>query len=140
VAGREFLDAYLQHGRWTELIAVVYNQPSANSLTHVCAQHPAMRDRPRPVRLVRMDSFSESFFPDPPARSLYTPCPPDPAFAWARHHGGPGTFSLSGVTHTLCTAGAARVLCDMVTAPYEPHDALICTSSSVVRMVRAPPT
>jgi glycosyltransferase involved in cell wall biosynthesis len=83
-----------------------------------------------------MDHFLPSFFPEPPARVLYTPCPPDPSFAWARYHRGPGAFALSGVTHTLCTAGAARVLCEMVTAPYEPYDCLICTSSAVTRMVR----
>src|SRR5436190_51776 len=35
------------------------------------------------------------------------------------------------------THGAARVLTDLVTAPSEPYDALICTSAAVVRMVRA---
>jgi D-inositol-3-phosphate glycosyltransferase len=33
--------------------------------------------------------------------------------------------------------GAARLLAEMVTAPYEPYDALVCTSTAVLRMVRA---
>jgi glycosyltransferase involved in cell wall biosynthesis len=137
VAGREFLDAFLTHGAWEELTAVVYNQSSADSLARFCEQHPSSRSRRRQLRIMRMNAFLDAFFPDPPARLLYTPCPPDPSFAWARQHAGPVAFALSGVTHTLCTAGAARVLCEMLTAPYEPYDALICTSAAVTRMVRS---
>jgi glycosyltransferase involved in cell wall biosynthesis len=50
---------------------------------------------------------------------------------------GAGSFSLSGVTHTLCTANAVNQLCEYVTAPFEPHDALICTSRAVATMVQA---
>jgi glycosyltransferase involved in cell wall biosynthesis len=136
VAGREFRDAFLSHGSWEELTVMVYNQASADSLLRYCQQHPSGQSRVRRLRFVPIDRFLPSFFPEPPARLLYTPCPPDPSFAWARYHRGPGAFALSGVTHTLCTAGAARVLCEMVTAPYEPYDYLICTSSAVTRMVR----
>ena len=136
VAGREFLDAYLTHGEASELAAVVWNQASAQSLTRFCEQHPSAGTRRRTLRVVPMDDFLDSFCPAPPAPVLYTPCPPDPSFAWARLHRGPGAFALSGVTHTLCSAAAARVLCDLVTAPYESYDALICTSATVVRMVR----
>jgi glycosyltransferase involved in cell wall biosynthesis len=137
VAGREFLDAFLRHGSWNELTAVVYNQASADSLLRFCEQHPSSQTRQRALRVVRIAQFTEDFCRNPPASVLYTPCPPDPGFAWARLHAGPGMFALSGVTHTLCTAGAARLLCEMVTAPYESYDALICTSASVTRMVRA---
>jgi glycosyltransferase involved in cell wall biosynthesis len=137
VAGREFLDAFLTHGTGDELTALVYNQASADSLVRFCEQHPSSRERRRRLQVVRMDAFLDAFFPRSPAPVLYTPCPPDPAFAWARRQHGPAAFALSGVTHTLCTVGAVRVLCEMVTGPYEPFDALICTSTSVVRMVRS---
>jgi glycosyltransferase involved in cell wall biosynthesis len=137
VAGREFLDAYLSHGRWDELTGVVYNQPSANSLTRFFQEHPSGRGKGGRLRVVPLADFPESFFPDPPAPVFFTPCPPDPAFAWARYQGGPESFALCGVTHTLCTTGAARVLCDLLTAPYEPYDALICTSTAVVKLVQA---
>jgi glycosyltransferase involved in cell wall biosynthesis len=137
VAGREFLDAYLTHGDWSELIALVCNPQSASSVVRFCEQHPSSRTRRPSIRTVPMGDFLDVFFPSAPAPVLYTPCPPDPSFAWARHQCGPGAFALSGVTHTLCTPGAIRVLCELLTAPYEPYDALICTSSAVVRMVRA---
>jgi glycosyltransferase involved in cell wall biosynthesis len=133
VAGREFLDAYLTHGEFSELLAVAWNQASADSLAAVCRQHPrAGRHTPR---IVGVDQFLERGG-QPVAPILYTPCPPDPSFAWMRFERGPASLALSGVTHTLCTAGAARLLCELVTAPYEPYDALICTSRAVVRMVR----
>jgi glycosyltransferase involved in cell wall biosynthesis len=136
VAGREFLQAFLTSGLRDDLTAVVYNSASAASLQHLCRQHPSSGTRPRQLRVVMARDVLQAFFPEPPARILYTPCPPDPSFAWARDHAGPAAFALSGVTHTLSTAGAARVLCEMVTAPYEEFDALICTSRAVVRMVR----
>ncbi len=136
VAGREFLDAFLTHGTWDELTGVVYNQASADSLVRFCEEHPSSQGRRRKLRIVHMDNFLTSFFPDPPAPLLYTPCPPDPSFAWARLPAGPGAFALTGVTHTLCSTGAVGALCEMLTAPYEPFDALICTSAAVERMVR----
>ncbi len=136
VAGREFLDAYLTHGCARELVVVVWDPAGASSLRRLC-EGPAPGRPRRTLRVVPMDEFSDRFCSYSPAPVLYTPCPPDPSFAWTRRQRGPGAFALSGVTHTLCTAGAARVLCDLVTAPYEPYDALICTSAAVVRMVRA---
>ncbi len=105
-------------------------------LLRFCEEHPSSHGRNRRLRVVPVGSFLEQFFPSPPRTVLYTPCPPDPSFAWARLHRGPGAIALSGVTHTLCTVGAVRVLTELLTAPYEPYDALICTSSAVVRMVR----
>ncbi len=136
VASREFLDAYLTYGSGDDFTAVVWNEASARSLAHFCQQHPSAPRR-RPPRAVAMGDFLDTFGSAPPAPVLYTPTPPDPSFAWARLHRAPGAFALCGVTHTLCTAGAARVLCELLTAPYESYDALICTSSAVVRMVRA---
>jgi glycosyltransferase involved in cell wall biosynthesis len=68
---------------------------------------------------------------------LHVPQPPDARFAWARRHAAPGAFALTGVTHTLCSADAVGRLRDLLLAPFEPYDALICTSRAVVRMVRA---
>ena len=42
----------------------------------------------------------------PPANVLFTPCPPELRYAWARQALGPGAFSLCGVTHTLCSQRA----------------------------------
>src|SRR6516162_9168657 len=87
VAGKEFLDAYFSHGDWDELVGLVYNQASAESLAHFARSHPGAAARRRNVRLVDGRLFHASFFPSPPAPLLYPPCPPDPSYAWARQHG-----------------------------------------------------
>ncbi len=137
VAGRGFLDAYLAHGAWEELVALVRDCAAADSLLGFCQAHPSSRARPRRLRMVEESRFYQSFFPDPPARLLHIPCPPSSRYAWARQRGGPGNFALCGVTHTLCSASVVAQIAEMVTAPFEPFDALICTSSAVVAMVRA---
>jgi glycosyltransferase involved in cell wall biosynthesis len=136
VAGKEFLDAYLSHGSWTELVALVRRRDRADSLVRLCQEHPSSRSRRRRLQIVEERHFFDRFYPDPPARLLYTPHPPDTRFAWARQHGGATAFALCGVTHTLSSAAAARQICDFVTAPYEPFDAVICTSRAVVSLVR----
>ncbi|WP_165219278.1 glycosyltransferase family 4 protein [Aquisphaera insulae] len=134
VAGQSFLGALLRHGTWTDLAVLARHPGAERSLERACRENPS--ERPR-----RLHLFDESRLLDdprglPPARLLHMPSPLDSRHAWARQSMGASSFSLTGVTHTLCAAEAVRQLCDMVTAPFEAHDALICTSSAVVRMVR----
>ncbi|MCH7685078.1 MAG: hypothetical protein IH899_00090, partial [Planctomycetes bacterium] len=137
VAGKEFLDAYLSHGNWTELTALTTSQAATDSLLRFCRDHPSSRSRRRVLHPFLLQDFHQSFFPQPPASLLHFPCPPDGRYAWARQHGGPGSFSLSGVTHTLCSPNMVHALCQMVTAPFESYDTLICTSKAVIQMVRS---
>jgi len=137
VAGRSFLDAYLSHGTWTELAVLVRHRGAALSLEQFCREHASSRAQARRLRIFEERHFHDDFGAEPPARQLYFPCPTDSRYAWARQRLGAGSFTLSGVTHTLCTPNAVRQLCEYVTAPFEPHDALICTSRAVATMVRA---
>jgi glycosyltransferase involved in cell wall biosynthesis len=135
VAGKEFLDAYLQHSRGEELLALVSDRESLRSLT---AQRDALAAEAarRPLRAFAMPSFHEAFLANPPAQILHQPSPPEERFAWARRLEAPDAFALSGVTHTLSSLQAARVLQGLVTGPFESYDALICTSRDVTEMVR----
>ena len=65
--------------------------------------------------------------------------PSRPTLRWPglRQHAGPHAYALCGVTHTLCSAEAVALLQSLVTAPFEPYDALVCTSRAVAQMVRA---
>jgi glycosyltransferase involved in cell wall biosynthesis len=137
VAGRSFFDAYLAYGTWTELAVLIRHRGAALSLERFCREHPSSRSKTRRIRIFEERFFHDDFAGEPPARQLYFPFPIDSRYAWARQRLGAGTFALSGVTHTLCTANAVRQLCEFVTAPFEPHDALICTSRAVATMVRA---
>lgn len=129
VAGKEFLAAYLAHGRADPLTAVVRSADRAEPL--------ARQAQGRRLRIVPAADFLTAFAaPEPPARVLHHPSPPDAKFAWARQATG-ARFALSGVTHTLSSAAATQTLCDLLTAPFEPFDALVCTSRAVADMVRA---
>ena len=86
--------------------------------------------------MIERGEFHRTFFPSPPVNILHAPQPPDPAFAWARQQDGPHAFALSGVRHTLCSPEAIELLRSLVTAPFEPYDALVCTSRAVTNMVR----
>lgn len=67
--------------------------------------------------------------------TLYYPAPPAKGFAHARNLIDPAAFSLMGVTHTLSSAVAMDQLADLILPPFEPWDALICTSNVAERLV-----
>ena len=65
---------------------------------------------------------------------------PDPGlhhWCWLRADGAASRFSLTGVTHTLCSERVMQGLEQLVTAPLEPWDALVCTSRSALQVVKA---
>ncbi|QQS14738.1 MAG: glycosyltransferase family 4 protein [Rhodospirillales bacterium] len=69
------------------------------------------------------------------AGCLYRPDPVLHDEAWLRRFGDPRAYSLTGVTHTISSAGAQKALAQYLTAPYEAWDAVICTSEAVRRAV-----
>jgi glycosyltransferase involved in cell wall biosynthesis len=137
VAGKEFLDAYLSHARTDVLTAVVRALDRGDVLATICREHPSNQTRVRRVVLVPEADFLPSVTSArPPASVLHIPCPPDAKYVWGRQATG-ARFAISGVTHTLSSTNAVQSLCNLVTAPFESFDALVCTSRAVVNMVRA---
>ena len=64
---------------------------------------------------------------------------PDPGlhhWCWLRADGISSRFSLTGVTHTLCSHRVMQGLEQLVTSPLEPWDALVCTSRSALNVVQ----
>jgi glycosyltransferase involved in cell wall biosynthesis len=137
VAGHEFLDAYLTHGRWDTLTAVVRSRQRADPLVAVCQSRAPGTEGGRRLRIVPEAEFLTSFAtPDVPANLLYFPCPPDVRFAWARQAIG-SRYALCGVTHSLPSVAVVEALGHLIVAPFESFDALICTSRAAADMVRA---
>jgi glycosyltransferase involved in cell wall biosynthesis len=136
VAGRAFLDAYLTHGSFSQLTALVPSRDRAASLERVWRDHSPASNTLRTLRVIEMTEFHRTFGSEPPVTIVHAPQPPDPALAWARQQMGRHAFALSGVTHTLCSLEAIDLLRALVTAPYEAYDALVCTSRAVADMVR----
>jgi glycosyltransferase involved in cell wall biosynthesis len=69
--------------------------------------------------------------------AVYHPGPIPLAMAHDRNREGPGAYSLFGVTHTLSSLGAMDSIGDLAGAPFQPWDALICTSTAAVTLVRS---
>ena len=62
----------------------------------------------------------------------------DPGLAVAarrRSFAGSHAYCLTGITHTLADAFTMTALADLVTAPVQPWDALVCTSRAAAAMV-----
>lgn len=138
VAGHQFLDAFLAHGSWQSLTAVLPTRERAKPLVRTCQDHPSSRHAVRKLHLVpEADFLAEFASPSPPAKVLHFPTPPDERFAWLRHSPNPAPVALCGVTHTLASPQAVAALCALHTAPFASCDALICTSEAVRAMVRA---
>jgi glycosyltransferase involved in cell wall biosynthesis len=67
--------------------------------------------------------------------ALYFPSPPGKPLAHARNTLGPASYSLVGVTHTLSSARAMDGVAELILPPFQPWDALICTSSAALSVV-----
>lgn len=135
VAGKEFLDAYLSHGQWDELVALTPDVASAQSIKQTCLTHSSSKHKQRRLRVFSTTDLHSEFLSRPPASILHFPSPAEPRFAWARQ-AFPAAFAVSGVTHTLCTLRAIQSLQSMVTAPFAAYDRLVCTSQAVRDMVQ----
>ena len=63
---------------------------------------------------------------------------PDPGLGqWSQLRNGlaPSSFSLTGVTHTLCSNNVIGALEQLISAPLHPWDALVCTSKAAQEVV-----
>lgn len=69
--------------------------------------------------------------------TLYWPDPAIGRLAWARRSLRNDAYSLCGVTHSLSEGGAIAAVQDLIVAPTQTWDALICTSQAARRAVEA---
>ena len=129
-AGESFLRGYLRH-------AQVDKVHLFNASTRPPANFQPLLDRIEPhARPLRwLDRTSRGQLADPGC--LYLPQPTLAPEAWLRRPLGRTRYSLCGITHTTATHLATDLLADMMTAPVEAWDALICTSDAVRFSVQA---
>lgn len=66
---------------------------------------------------------------------LNVPSPAIDAEAWLRRPFGSRKYALCGITHTTATARVMQILANLLVAPVEDYDALICTSTAVRQAV-----
>jgi hypothetical protein len=123
-AGESFLRGFLLHARTQAFWLQVQKLEHAR---HFQATAAAL-GRGQPVKAVQAGNLAALSEPG----LVYYPGPGIGEHAWQRAvHGGHAAWSLCGITHTTSSAGAMDALAQLITAPVQPWDAVICTSTAV---------
>ncbi len=123
-AGEGFLTGLVRHSGFDRLVALTRSPGDAEAF----GRHVAALGARVPAETIDDADYHRLA----EIGCLVTPGPGLGPFAWRRRRvGEAGAFSLVGVTHTIASAGAMDSIAEALTAPVQPWDAIICTSSAV---------
>lgn len=128
-AGESFLKGYLKHSQASEFWVQVQKPEHGQHF----AQTAKAMDRPQAVKVVEAANLSALH----KVGTVYYPGPGIGEHAQHRAMAGAGfsnphtAWSLCGITHTTSSAGAMDALAELITAPVQSWDAVICTSTAV---------
>ncbi len=123
-AGEAFLAAYARHGRDPRLYCYAANQAHFADFRTRASPHAGTKD------LLWIPFTQPRRIAEPGA--LFLPGPGLGDQAWQRRQiGDPRRFSIIGITHTTASHQAMDAIAELLLAPVEPWDALICTSGVV---------
>jgi glycosyltransferase involved in cell wall biosynthesis len=129
-AGAGFLQAYLRHGGVNPFYCHAKSLDHFGDFTAQLDLWGRNGSQATWIPYHRQDLLAEP-------GCLYRPDPVLGDLAWARRSQGSHLHSLCGVTHTICTTNAQAAIGDLLVAPYEPWDALICTSGAAKQACEA---
>ena len=126
-AGESFLRGFLRYSQGDRFWVQVANPEYAKVFAEIASSAGAKK----PINAVERHVLGALAEPG----TLYLPGPGLGEHAWQRslataNPGVPG-WSLCGITHTTASARAMDSIVEMLTAPVQPWDALICTSHAV---------
>ncbi len=124
-AGESFLRGYLRHAQTDRFdFWNVANRSQADLQAFVTA----IEDLKKPVRWIgRQDRMALG-----EKGVAHLPSPSLAKEAWARRTIRANTrYAISAITHTTASQNVTDMLADLITAPIEPWDCLICTSTAV---------
>jgi starch synthase len=122
-AGESFLRGFITHSKSDEFWALVHKAEHAQYF----AETVLALGRSKPARCVDKTNLGEL----PHGNVVYYPGPGIGKQAYNRAAYGHGSWSLCGITHTTSSAGAMDELAELITAPVQAWDAVICTSNAV---------
>src|SRR5690606_32256486 len=126
-AGASFLKGFAAHSRAGDIWTLV------DKRAHAEAFALELRGLGRNDNLRVVDRSNLNALKQPGV--VHYPSPRLGPRAFQRAPFGHGAWSLCGITHTVCSAGAMDSLTDLLVAPIQPWDALICTSTAVKDVV-----
>ena len=122
-AGEAFLRAHIQYSKASNFWIFLDDRRHAASFEQLSRRF----GRSESVRSVTaVDQANLAM-----AGSVYLPGPCLAEQAWKRARFGHGSWSLCGITHTTCTDRTMDGLAELLSAPVQPWDAVICTSQAV---------
>ncbi|MDY6983879.1 MAG: glycosyltransferase family 4 protein [Pseudomonadota bacterium] len=122
-AGASFLKGFAAHSRAGDIWTLVDKRAHAESF----ARELRGLGRNDPVHVVDRNNLNALKHPG----VVHYPSPRLGPRALQRAAFGHHAWSLCGITHTVCSAGAMDSLTDLLVAPIQPWDALMCTSTAV---------
>ncbi len=123
-AGGGFLKSLVKYGRGERLYCYAGTQ---QDFSDFCELIQPWVKRPRKVRWLPANDLR--FIAQ--AGTIYIGDPGLNYFAWPRRFIDQRAFSICGITHTISTQQAMTTIGNLLLAPIQPWDALICTSVAV---------
>lgn len=129
-AGEGFLKGMLDHAAIGELVAYAESGQQFELFERLCKE---MGGRNAALPRAWAGPGREAALTR--AGALMLPGPNLAEQGWRRRRGDPRRWSVCGVTHTTASHRAMDSVGEFLTGPVEPWDALICTSTAVLRTV-----
>lgn len=123
-AGEGFLKALVQHGTADYLYCYADSQ---TEFAEFCQRIQPWMKRSRQVQWLPTSNHQLLA----QAGTIYHPDPLLSKVAWTRRFGEQRGYSICGVTHTIASTGVMEGISDLLIAPVQSWDALICTSVAV---------
>jgi len=123
-AGEGFLKALVQHGTADSLYCYTSSQ---KEFVEFCLRIQPWMKRPRQVKWLSTSNHQVLA----QAGTIYHPDPMLSKYAWNRRFYDQRAYSICGVTHTIASMDGMASIGDLLIAPLQPWDALICTSVAV---------
>lgn len=126
-AGQSFLAGYVRHATTDSLRCVGGSNAHIEHFAKTVSDF-GWEGRVVGTLLQRPDQIADH-------GALMLPGPSLGTYSWVRRRVGSGAYSLVGITHTVSTRRICTSLYDLVSAPVEEWDAIICTSKAVHSVV-----
>ncbi|MGC9502252.1 glycosyltransferase family 4 protein [Baaleninema sp.] len=123
-AGEGFLKAL---ARYSQAETLYCSTPSEDSFREFCHRVRGWTTQNRSI--VWLNSNDPSSLSQ--AGVLYYPTPGIGEWAWKRRFSDSRSYSLCGITHTTASRAIMEAVSQLLIAPVQPWDALICTSQAV---------
>ncbi|MCV2876632.1 glycosyltransferase family 4 protein [Rhodobacteraceae bacterium XHP0102] len=125
VAGQSFLQGFFRHADVSEVVSVSNSTADGETFATLMAQTsgaPAL-----PHRHVPRHSLTQIA----PLGVMFYPAPDFSELAFERQAFGHSAYALCGITHTTSTLAVMKGFFQLRSSPYQPWDAVICTSRAV---------